>query len=133
MASLGGNATWVIPVPKAVGGDSAINSMSFDRGSREDYDSWEHMGNKGWGFDALMPYFKKCETFHPPTKEQTEKFGITYDPEAHGTDGPLHVKFASYIFPQYSRFPQKCSLDILLRLVRNRRGCLQEGWSARSL
>jgi len=42
-----------------VGGGSAINGMFFDRGTREDYDNWERLGNPGWDFDGLLPYFKK--------------------------------------------------------------------------
>lgn len=102
--SLKDNGTFEIPAPKCVGGDSATNSMSFDRGTREDYDSWEAMGNPGWGWDGLDPYFKKAVTFHPPTREQQSEFGISYDPSAHGTSGPVHVKFAKFIYPQYRSF-----------------------------
>ncbi|KAF8247273.1 alcohol oxidase [Wilcoxina mikolae CBS 423.85] len=95
------SGTFMIPAAKAVGGESAINSMSFDRGSKADYDMWEAMGNKGWGWDGMLPYFKKSETFHPPSEKQVEEFGIGNDPEVHGTDGPIQVKFSSFIYPQY--------------------------------
>jgi choline dehydrogenase-like flavoprotein len=42
-----------------VGGGSTINGMLFDRGSAEDYDNWEKLGNADWGFSGLLPYFKK--------------------------------------------------------------------------
>ncbi|KAA8905688.1 hypothetical protein FN846DRAFT_950261 [Sphaerosporella brunnea] len=105
------NGTFIAPSPKLVGGDSAINSMSYHRGSREDYDSWERLGNKGWGWEGILPYFKKAETFHPPNKAQVREFGITYDPAAHGTDGPVQIKFASFIYPQY-----RTIVDALKRL-----------------
>jgi choline dehydrogenase-like flavoprotein len=112
ITSLKDNGTFQVPSPKLVGGDSATNSMSQDRGSKQDYDSWASLGAKGWGWDDLLPYFRKSETFHPPNKNQQSEFGIRYDPAAHGTNGPVQVKFASYIFPQYS----KCFLGIAFEL-----------------
>jgi choline dehydrogenase-like flavoprotein len=48
-----------IPQGKAVGGGSLLNRMVFDRGSVADYNRWETLGNKGWGWDGLLPFFKK--------------------------------------------------------------------------
>jgi choline dehydrogenase-like flavoprotein len=42
-----------------VGGGSAVNGMYGDRGAAIDYDNWEALGNPGWGFQGLLPYFKK--------------------------------------------------------------------------
>jgi choline dehydrogenase-like flavoprotein len=42
-----------------VGGGSTVNGMMFDRGAADDYDNWEKLGNPGWGFSDLLPYFKK--------------------------------------------------------------------------
>lgn len=104
------NGSFVLPSPKCVGGDSAVNSMSFDRGTRQDYDAWEAMGNPGWGWDGLAPFFKKSVTFYPPSREQQRDFGISYDPAAHGFSGPVKVKFAKFIYPQYSSFSPSPSL-----------------------
>ena len=49
------------PSGKALGGSSAINSLLYVRGNRQDYDTWESDGNPGWGFDAALKYFKKSE------------------------------------------------------------------------
>ena len=45
-----------LPFPrgKVLGGTSALNFMTWNRGCREDYDAWEKLGNKGWGWDALL-------------------------------------------------------------------------------
>lgn len=43
-----------------VGGATVINGMFFNRGSAEDYDAWERLGNLGWGWKGLLPYFKKA-------------------------------------------------------------------------
>lgn len=48
-----------IPQGKIVGGSTKLNRMVFDRGSESDYDRWEDLGNQGWGWEALLPYFKK--------------------------------------------------------------------------
>ena len=44
---------------RVVGGGSAVNGMFIDRGSAEDYDNWAKLGNPGWDFAGLLPYFKK--------------------------------------------------------------------------
>ena len=48
-----------------VGGGSTVNGMLFDRGSADDYDNWEKLGNPGWGFNSLFPYFKKVGFTEP--------------------------------------------------------------------
>jgi choline dehydrogenase len=58
--SLGGRRV-AFPRGKVVGGSSAINAMTFIRGHRRDFDGWEAAGNRGWGFDALLPLFKQSE------------------------------------------------------------------------
>jgi len=42
-----------------VGGGTVVNGMFFARGAAADYDAWEQLGNPGWGWDGLLPYFKK--------------------------------------------------------------------------
>ncbi|KAG8157431.1 hypothetical protein KVR01_012815 [Diaporthe batatas] len=73
----------------AVGGSSTINGMLLDRGSAEDYDSWVLIAGDykadyaaEWGWDNFLPAFRKSVTFHTPTLEMQEKFGITYDVDA---------------------------------------------------
>ena len=51
-----------IPQGKVVGGSSSINGMVYNRGQRADFDVWAQMGNRGWGYDDLLPYFKRSET-----------------------------------------------------------------------
>lgn len=67
------------PRGKALGGSSAINAMVYIRGHRSDYDGWAALGNTGWAYEDVLPYFKKSEN--------NESFRDTF----HGTDGPLNV------------------------------------------
>ena len=67
------------PRGKVLGGSSSINAAIYIRGAKNDYDMWQQMGNKNWGFDAILPYFKKSE------KSKRN------DKEYHGNDGPLKV------------------------------------------
>lgn len=67
------------PRGKALGGSSAINAMVYVRGHRCDYDHWAALGNNGWAYDDVLPYFRKSEC--------NEDFGGAW----HGQDGPLNV------------------------------------------
>lgn len=54
------------PRGKVMGGSSVINAMWYVRGNKQDYDDWAALGNKGWSWDEVLPYFKKSEdTMNP--------------------------------------------------------------------
>src|SRR5215469_15869092 len=53
------NRTSPVYTAKVVGGASVHNGMFFNRGSKGDYDGWEKLGNPGWAWDDLLPYFQK--------------------------------------------------------------------------
>ena len=75
------------PRGKVVGGSSAINAMIYIRGNRADYDSWRELGNVGWGFAEVLPYFKKSEN---------QERGAS---EFHGVGGPVNVADPRYVNP----------------------------------
>jgi choline dehydrogenase len=67
------------PRGKVLGGSSSINGLLYVRGQHEDYDRWRQRGNSGWGFDDVLPYFRKAED---------QARGAN---EFHGAGGPLPV------------------------------------------
>ena len=50
-----------IPQGKVVGGSGSINGLAYSRGQREDFDDWKALGNPGWGYDEVLPYFQRTE------------------------------------------------------------------------
>lgn len=67
------------PQGKVLGGSTAINAMLYVRGHRLDYDEWRDLGNEGWAYEDVLPYFKKFEN--------NERLADEY----HGTEGELNV------------------------------------------
>ncbi|KAM3425745.1 hypothetical protein BST61_g7677 [Cercospora zeina] len=93
-----GNSTFRVLVAKVLGGGSVINGMVYDRGSAADYNAWEALGNEGWGWEDLLPYFNKGTTFQPPSAAVAESFNISWDPEVYG-NGPLPVSITDSQYP----------------------------------
>ncbi|CAN0528966.1 unnamed protein product, partial [Laminaria digitata] len=56
-----GNRALPEPRGKVLGGSSSINGLVYVRGDHTDYDLWRQLGNAGWGFDDVLPYFRKAE------------------------------------------------------------------------
>ncbi len=67
------------PQGRTLGGSTSINAMIYIRGHRSDYDEWRDLGNEGWGYEGVLPYFKKSEN--------NERFVD----EFHGHGGPVNV------------------------------------------
>ncbi|KAL6239672.1 hypothetical protein BDW75DRAFT_249747 [Aspergillus navahoensis] len=85
-----GGLKQTIRAGKAIGGTSTINGMSYTRAEDVQIDIWELVGNEGWNWKSLFPYYKKSEGFEVPTKEQIAH-GASYDANYHGKNGPLKV------------------------------------------
>ncbi|XP_028172920.1 glucose dehydrogenase [FAD, quinone]-like [Ostrinia furnacalis] len=78
------------PRGKVLGGSSVLNAMLYIRGNKRDYDNWERMGNTGWSFKDVFPYFLKAEDMRIPQYQN--------DPY-HSTGGPLTVEYFRYEQP----------------------------------
>ena len=76
------------PRGKGLGGSSAINGMIYARGNPADYDDWRQMGLAGWGWDDVLPYFRRLEGHHRANA-------------LHGVDGPLTVSAGESDSPFY--------------------------------
>jgi choline dehydrogenase len=102
------------PRGKVLGGSSSINGMVYIRGQAEDFDYWRQLGNTGWSFEDVLPYFKRSE-------HQTRGADAF-----HGTDGPLCVSDVPDRHPICEAFIQAA---IELGLPRNDdfNGASQEG------
>ena len=68
------------PRGKTLGGSSSSNAMIYIRGHKKDYDHWSELGNKGWSYKEILPYFKRSQ--------HQERGGD----EFHGVNGPLNVQ-----------------------------------------
>ncbi|UIF89943.1 GMC family oxidoreductase [Cupriavidus sp. UYPR2.512] len=80
------------PRGRTLGGSSAINAMVYIRGHRRDYDTWAGLGNLGWSYDEVLPYFR--------LSEHNEHI----DNEWHGRDGPLWVSDLRTGNPFHARY-----------------------------
>nr|WP_294519941.1 GMC family oxidoreductase N-terminal domain-containing protein [uncultured Rhodopila sp.] len=78
---------------RTVGGSSSINGMIYNRGQREDFDSWAQRGNRGWGYVDVLPYFKRGE----------RRLGVA-DDRIHGRSGALPVTDNDWIHPAMEAF-----------------------------
>jgi choline dehydrogenase len=85
-----------IPRGKVLGGSSSTNAMAYVRGSRHDYDEWAALGNKGWSYEEVLPYFLKSE------------YNENLEGKYHSRSGPLHVSYARQPSPLGACFVEAC-------------------------
>ena len=86
-----GTANRRIPVPRGrlLGGSSSINGLVFVRGQPLDYDTWGQLGNRGWSFDDVLPFFQKMEHYEHGENELSSQGGPLRVSEA-TDEGPLY-------------------------------------------
>ncbi|MEQ8344059.1 MAG: choline dehydrogenase [Sneathiellaceae bacterium] len=85
------------PRGRTLGGSSSINAQLYIRGHRLDYDLWRQMGNRGWGHDDVLPYFRKAEG------------NVRGADRLHGADGPLGVAEQAGPLDLSARFVRACA------------------------
>jgi choline dehydrogenase len=81
-----------VPQGRTLGGGSSVNAMLYVRGQKEDYDGWRDLGCPGWGYEDVLPYFRKSEG------------NGTLSGRYHGTAGPLKVNDLLYHHPLSEAF-----------------------------
>jgi len=104
------------PRGKMLGGSSSMNAMMAVRGHRHDYDGWRDLGNAGWGYSDVLPYFKQSETW--------ELGESTY----HGQGGPLNVSALRSPNPLAHAFVD-AGVEMGLKRNADYNGATQEGVS----
>ncbi|SDR25409.1 choline dehydrogenase [Pseudovibrio sp. Tun.PSC04-5.I4] len=87
-----GGRKLALPRGKVMGGSSSINGMVYVRGNACDFDTWEEMGAKGWGYNNVLPYYQRLEN------AQSGEAGWR------GKSGPLHVAHGTRWNPLYDAF-----------------------------
>jgi choline dehydrogenase len=102
------------PRGKVLGGSSSINGLLYVRGQHEDYDRWRQRGNAGWGYEDVLPYFKKAES-----QQRGED-------QYHGSDGPLPVSDWRHQDPLSEAFV-KAAVEAGLPFNPDFNGAKQEG------
>ena len=85
------------PRGRCIGGTGSINYMIYLRGHPTDYDTWSQMGASGWGWDDVLPYFKKAENWQ-----------VDGDASIHGEGGPLNVTEPGERSPLTETFIEAC-------------------------
>jgi choline dehydrogenase len=83
-----------VPLPRGrvLGGSSSINGQVYCRGHHRDYDEWRQLGNEGWAWESVLPYFRKAENWKGPGS------GLR------GTAGPLQTAFGRYRMELFDAF-----------------------------
>jgi choline dehydrogenase len=105
------------PRGKTLGGSSSINGHVYNRGQRMDFDTWAQLGNRGWGYADVLPYFKRMER---------RLSGGQTDPTFRGRDGALTVTDIDWFHPLCEAFIEGA---VSLGIPRNPdyNGTIQEG------
>jgi choline dehydrogenase len=106
-----------VPVPrgKMLGGSSSLNGMAFVRGQAQDFDTWAQMGNQGWSYEEVLPFFKRMESY--------EGGG---DDRFRGRDGPLRVTDPPPADPIFQTLI-KAAGEVGIRHNRDYNGAKQDG------
>ncbi len=84
------------PRGRTLGGGSSINAQVYIRGHRWDYDHWAELGNPGWSYDDVLPYFRKLENFEPAADGAVDPY--------HGVGGPLNATTLRHTNPMSAVF-----------------------------
>ena len=87
------NRSFILPQGRVIGGSSSINGLNHVRGQPSDYNGWSQLGNQGWSYSEVLPYFKRSE----------KRIGLGND-EVRGRDGELPVTDLDLIHPTCEAF-----------------------------
>lgn len=82
----------------------------YVRGSKNDYEGWESLGNKNWGWDGMLPYFRKHQTLDAAkiAPRDAQFMPHAAKEKNHGSSGPIHTSFNDYYAPIEEDFVKAC-------------------------
>ncbi len=102
---------------RVIGGGSTINAQMANRGSPEDYAEWEDLGATGWGWQDVLPYFRKLESDRD------------FDGELHGEDGPIVIRRVPEAqWTAFSRAAGTALDNYGLKRLDDQNGAFEDGW-----
>ena len=104
-----------LPRGKTLGGCSSTNYMAYVRGNKEDYDHWAELGNEGWGYKDVLPYFKKSEN-----NEDLQN-------DFHQQGGSLNVAHSKKFITPYGKLFIEACKELGLKENQDYNGAIQEG------
>lgn len=85
------------PRGKLLGGSSGINLGVWTHASQRDINDWGELGNEGWSWKEIFPYFAKSEKYIPPSPALVAQYGLSeIDPSLHGQKGPVNNSFPTF-------------------------------------
>jgi 5-(hydroxymethyl)furfural/furfural oxidase len=103
---------------RVLGGGSSINGLLANRGTPDDYDEWVHLGASGWGWDEVLPYFRKLETDNE-----------TSNTTMHGKTGPIRItRVPETNWPGFSKAARDAFAEAQFRAVGDQNGAFGDGW-----
>lgn len=80
-----------------MGGSSGINLHVWTHASQRDIDDWGELGNEGWSWEEIFPYFAKSEKYFPPSSTVLAQYALSeIDPSLHGQQGPVNNSFPTF-------------------------------------
>ena len=112
-AQLNDRRMWY-PQGRTLGGSTSINAMIYIRGNRQDYDTWAALGSDDWGFEQVLPFFRKAE--------HNERLNDRY----HGSDGPMNVT-EQVQYNELSKAFVRAAQELGLAFTPDFNGAVQDG------
>ncbi|KAL8800726.1 MAG: hypothetical protein Q9182_004969 [Xanthomendoza sp. 2 TL-2023] len=92
---------------KVLGGSSAINALALIYPPRSSIDAWERLGNEGWNWDAMSPFYRRFHTFNQPSEQTADALGTGYiDDNVQGRTGPIQASFPEFYGPLGKAWPE---------------------------
>ncbi|KAK0303168.1 hypothetical protein LTR82_017642 [Friedmanniomyces endolithicus] len=95
-----GNRTITYHRGRGVGGSTLVNGLTYGRGSSSIYNLWQDLGNEGWDWDSVLPYFEKSTSFVPIDVAPYQ----TYNASAYSDNGPVALSYPTYVYDSSTAF-----------------------------